>query len=67
MRWTNGDDEIDDDRSRLDMDRIVGWLSQSYWARSTPVDRVRRSWERAGVVLGVYRGGELDRLRPRRD
>ena len=59
MRWTNGVYEIDDDRSRLDMERIVGWLAESYWARNTPVDLVRRSWERAGVVFGVYRGDEL--------
>ena len=59
MRWTNGDYEIDDDRSRLDMERIVGWLAESYWARNTPEAAVRRSWERAGVVLGLYRDGEL--------
>ncbi len=32
MRWTNGAYEIDDERSRLDMDRIVAWLAESYWA-----------------------------------
>ena len=59
MRWTEGDYEIDDDRTRLDMERIVGWLAGSYWARNTPEAAVRRSWERAGVVLGVYHGDEL--------
>jgi GNAT superfamily N-acetyltransferase len=59
MRWTNGEYEIDDERARLDMERIVGWLAESYWARNTPVDMVRRSWDNAGVVLGLYRGDEL--------
>jgi len=47
MRWANGDYEIDDERSRLDMDRIVAWLAA-----------VRRSWDSAGVVLGLYQGEE---------
>jgi GNAT superfamily N-acetyltransferase len=59
MRWTRDEYEIDDDRARLDMERIVGWLAGSYWARNTPEAAVRRSWERAGVVLGVYHGDEL--------
>ena len=59
MRWTNGDYELDDDRARLDMDRIVAWLSASYWAGATPEAAIRRSWEAAGVVLGLYAGDEL--------
>lgn len=59
MRWTNGDYEIDDARARLDMDRVVGWLAESYWARSTPEAAVRRSWEMAGVVLGLYQGAAM--------
>jgi hypothetical protein len=43
MRWTTGDYELDDERARLDMDRIVFWLSESYWARSQPEAAVRRS------------------------
>ena len=59
MRWRNGDYEIDDERSRLDMERIIAWLAESYWAGATPEAAVRRSWQRAGVVLGLYRGAEL--------
>ena len=58
MRWTNGEYEIDDDRARLDMERIVGWLAESYWARQTPVEMVLRSWDNASVVLGLYRDDE---------
>ena len=57
MRWTKGDYELDDDRARLDMDRIASWLAESYWARPTPEAAVRRSWETAGVMLGLYREG----------
>ena len=59
MRWINGKYEIDDDRARLDMNRIAGWLAESYWARNTPEAAVRRSWERAGIVLGLYRDEEM--------
>ena len=59
MRGTKGDYEIDDDRARLDMERIIRWLAESYWARTTPEAAVRRSWERAGVVFGLYRGDDL--------
>ena len=48
MRWTNGDYESDDERARLDMDRIASWLSESYWARSQSEAAVRRSWDAAG-------------------
>ena len=59
MRWTRGEYEIDDDRARLDMNRIVGWMAESFWARNTPEAAVRRSWEWAGVVFGLYTGDEL--------
>ena len=59
MRWANGEYDIDDERSRLDMDRIVGWLAESYWARSQPEAAVRRSWDAAGVTLGLYHGDEM--------
>jgi GNAT superfamily N-acetyltransferase len=59
MRWTNGDLEIDDDKARIDLDRIVAWLAQSYWAGWAPPEITRRSWETAGVQLGLYTNGEM--------
>ncbi len=59
MQWVNGDFLLDDDRHRLDMDGIVTWLKASYWARARPEAAIRRSWEAAGVVLGLYRGEEM--------
>lgn len=54
MRWRDGDFELDDDRARLDMERIVSWLKASYWAGSQPESAIRHSWDAAGVVLGLY-------------
>jgi GNAT superfamily N-acetyltransferase len=59
MRWTNGQFELDDDRTRLDMARIVGWLAESYWARARTEAEVRRSWDAAGIVLGLYDGDDM--------
>jgi GNAT superfamily N-acetyltransferase len=59
MRWTNGAYEIDDEQSRLDMDRVVAWLAESYWAHSQSEAAVRRSWDAAGVSLGLYHGGQM--------
>jgi GNAT superfamily N-acetyltransferase len=59
MRWNNGDYELDDDRARIDMDRVVAWLAESYWAGTQPEAAVRRSWEAAGVVLGLYHNDEM--------
>jgi len=61
MRWQRDGVELDDDPARLApwLDRILGWLGDAYWAGRTPRERVRRSWERADVVLGLYAGDEL--------
>ena len=59
MRWTNGNYELDDDRSRLDMNRILAWLGDSYWAGPNPEAVNRRSWDAADVVLGLYTGDEM--------
>ena len=59
MRWTNGAYEIDDEQSRLDMNQVVAWLAESYWACSQSEAAVRRSWDAAGVSLGLYHGGQM--------
>jgi GNAT superfamily N-acetyltransferase len=56
MRWTRDEYEIDDDRARIDMERVVAWLAESYWAGTQPEAAVRRSWDAAGVTLGLYHG-----------
>jgi GNAT superfamily N-acetyltransferase len=59
MQWTRGAFALDDDRARLDMPRIVAWLAESYWARTQPEAAIRRSWDAAGVVLGLYDGATM--------
>lgn len=59
MQWTRVAFVLDDDRSRLDMARIVAWLAESYWARARTEAEVRRSWDAAGVVLGLYHGDAM--------
>lgn len=59
MQWTRESFVIDDDRARLDMPRIMGWLAESYWAGWRPPAEVRQSWDAAAIVLGLYDGTEL--------
>jgi GNAT superfamily N-acetyltransferase len=59
MQWTRDQFVIDDARERLDMPRIMGWLAESYWAGWRPPAEVRKSWDAAAVVLGLYDGQEL--------
>jgi GNAT superfamily N-acetyltransferase len=59
MQWVRDQFVIDDDRSRLDMPHIMGWLAESYWAGWRPPAEVRTSWDAAAVVLGLYDGPEL--------
>lgn len=49
--------ELDDDRSRLDVPRIHGWLASSYW--SPGIERARVERAIAGShPLGAYVGSE---------
>jgi|SRR5579884_790133 len=59
MQWQRGAYTIDTDRQRLELDRIAAWLGDTYWARGRSPAAVRRSWDNAGVVLGLYAGEEL--------
>lgn len=59
MQWTRDQFMLDDDRQRLDMERILGWLAESYWARARTAAEVQRSWDAAGIVIGLYDGDAL--------
>ncbi len=45
---------ISDDQARLDLERIRGWLAESYWAYDRPAELVERSI-RNSQTFGVYR------------
>ena len=59
MQWVHDQFVIDDDRARLDVPRIMGWLAESYWAGWRPPAEVRTSWDAAAIVLGLYDGQEM--------
>jgi len=44
---------ISDDRDRLDVDRICGWLAESYWASDRSAEAIERSVQNSRVY-GVY-------------
>lgn len=55
MEWTRGKLTISTDPERLDLERVHGWLSGTYWATSVPYDVVERS-VRGSLAFGVYAG-----------
>jgi GNAT superfamily N-acetyltransferase len=49
--------ELDDDRGRIDVDAVHGYLSNdSYWAQGRSRDEVARSVALAARVVGCYQG-----------
>ena len=44
---------ISDERSRLDVDRIAGWLAESYWAHDRDRPTIERSLEHS-YPIGAY-------------
>ena len=54
MEWTKDDFSISTDKQKLAVDKIHGFLSQSYWAENIPLDVVQRSIN-GSLCFGVYR------------
>lgn len=50
--------ELDDDRSRLDLDVVHGFLTRAYWAEGRTLETVARLVAGAARVVGVYRDGQ---------
>jgi GNAT superfamily N-acetyltransferase len=50
--------EIDDDRGRIDFERVHGWLTRAYWSPGVSREKVERAARGASLVIGAYRGGE---------
>jgi GNAT superfamily N-acetyltransferase len=48
---------IDTDKSRLQLDTIHRFLSESYWAKGVPIDVLRRAIE-SSLCFGVYDGDQ---------
>jgi GNAT superfamily N-acetyltransferase len=56
VSWRSGQYSISTDRSRLQIDVIVGFLAGSYWARGIPREVVERSIANS-LGFGLYHGG----------
>ena len=51
--------ELDDDRSRVDVDMVHRYLSEeAYWVRGRDRDTIERLVRESTRVIGVYRGDE---------
>ena len=55
QEWVRGEYVVSNDRSRLDLDVIHGFLSRSYWAKDRPRERVALSIARS-LPFGLYHG-----------
>ena len=49
--------ELDDDRTRIDVDAVHAYLSSAYWALGRPHDVVAGHVERSARVVGLYAHG----------
>ncbi len=58
LRRLEGGYELDDDRSRIDVDAVHEYLAgESYWARGRPRETVERLVREAHRVVGLYHDG----------
>ncbi len=58
MKIAFGEFEIDDTRSRIDFNRVLGWLTQTYWHTGTTSEQVLCAAEHSSLVVGAYCGSE---------
>lgn len=49
--------ELDDDRSRIDVDAVHAFISQAYWAVGRPRSEMERAVREAARVVGLYKDG----------
>jgi GNAT superfamily N-acetyltransferase len=58
-RALGGEFELDDDRSRIDIEAVHAFISeQSYWGQGRARERVQAAIDGSARVVGLYRGRE---------
>lgn len=57
MNWTRGEYTVTTDRTRMSLDTIHGFLSQSYWSPGIPKELVAKAMENS-VAFAVLAGAE---------
>jgi GNAT superfamily N-acetyltransferase len=55
MRAMHGEYEIDEDPSRVDIPRVHGWLTNTYWSPGISIERVKRGLQGTPLIVGAYR------------
>jgi GNAT superfamily N-acetyltransferase len=58
MRRLHDTYELDDDLSRVDVARIHGWLTTTYWSPGVFRSVVENGLRGSALVVGAYRGAE---------
>ena len=56
MEWTQGSFVVSDDKSRLQLDVIHGFLTRAYWSKGIPRALVAKSIENSRICLGAFDG-----------
>jgi N-acetylglutamate synthase-like GNAT family acetyltransferase len=56
MEWKKDEYLISTDKSKIDLNAVHHFLSQSYWAEGIPKDTVKRSIDNS-LCFGIYRKG----------
>jgi GNAT superfamily N-acetyltransferase len=56
-RGLPGGYELDDDRSRIDVDAVHAYITQSYWAEGRDLDRMQAAIDGSARVIGLYAPG----------
>jgi GNAT superfamily N-acetyltransferase len=57
-RVLDGGFELDDERSRIDLDAITAFLTESYWAEGRSREEQSRLNDESARLVGLYRGTE---------
>lgn len=50
--------EIDEDRTRIDFERVHSWLTATYWSPGISRENVERAANNSAMILGAYKEGK---------
>jgi GNAT superfamily N-acetyltransferase len=54
MKRQHDDYELDDERSRIDLNRVHEWLSSAYWSSGVSREVIERAIRGSSLVVGAY-------------
>jgi GNAT superfamily N-acetyltransferase len=56
MNLVFGEYALDTDLSRVQLDRVHGWLTETYWSPGVSRETVKRAAENSSLVVSVFHG-----------